>query len=246
VIVMTPRLLVREAVPADFSAIRAVLAAANEEFRGRMGPTLFAGYLANVLDVERRAQEAELFVAELGGEIVGTVTFYRDASAEGMGVSLPAGAAGFRAMAIHPAARGGGVGHRLVATCIDRARQLRAGGIVIHTAESMVAAIGLYERHGFRRMPEYDFEASPFFGGAEVDALLAIAFVLPLGERGGTRQAMAPTSRVRWLLQNFFAGWREVADPGLGAATIDDALRFVPAVGMTSGADLRAILRPLF
>src|SRR5688572_21803982 len=110
---MTP-VLVREASAADFSATRSVVAAANEEFRDLMGPTMFAGYLANVPDVERRSQEGDLFVAELEGEIVGTVTFYQNANQEGMAVALPPGGAGFRAMAVHPVARGAGVGRRLV------------------------------------------------------------------------------------------------------------------------------------
>jgi ribosomal protein S18 acetylase RimI-like enzyme len=141
---------------------------------------MFGGYLANVLDVERRSQEGDLFVAELDGEIVGTVTFYQNANQEGMAVALPPGGAGFRAMAVHPVARGAGVGRRLVETCIERARQVGADSVVLHTAEFMVAAIGLYERHGFRRASAYDFDAGPFFGGSEGGELWAIAFVLPL------------------------------------------------------------------
>jgi len=177
---MTARAVIREAVPGDFGAIRAIATAANQEFRAQMGGSLYEGYLANVLDVEPRARHGTLFVAELDGDVAGTITLYRDIEAEGIPVRLPAGTAGIRATAVRPSARGHGVGSTLVETAISRARNLGAEAIALHTAHCMTAAVRLYERHGFMRAPDYDYLANDYFASGEGARLDALAFVLGL------------------------------------------------------------------
>ena len=181
---------VREAIPGDVEAIREVASAANEEFRAPMGATLFAGYLANVLDVESRARDAVVLVAESGAGIVGTITVYRDINEEGMPTAFPPGTAGIRATAVSPTVRGQGIGTELVNAAIERARSLGSKTIALHTADCMEAAMRLYERHGFRRAPEHDFRANDFFGGGAGATLDALAFVLELD---GSRRPHSPS-----------------------------------------------------
>lgn len=171
---------IRDAGPADFDAIRAIAAAANEEFRPAMGEALYAGYIANVLDLDRRAREATLLVAEQDGRIVGTITLYRDINAEGIPVRFPDGTAGIRATAVSPAARGQGIGGELVSAALKRAHGSAAKAIALHTATCMSAAMRLYERHGFQRAPEHDFRANDFFAGGDGVSLDALAFVVGL------------------------------------------------------------------
>ena len=61
---------------------------------------------------------------------------------------------------------------RLAAACLDRARQDGRRRLVLHTATYMPAAVRLYERLGFARLPERDFSPVP-----NVD-LIAYAFEL--------------------------------------------------------------------
>ncbi len=171
---------VRVATPRDFSAIRAVATAANEEFRSAMGDALFAAYLANVLEVERRARDAAVLVVDSGSEIVGTITVYRNISDEGMPVAFPAGTAGIRATAVSPGVRGRGIGAALVSAAIAKAQQDGAAAIALHTAACMEAATRLYERHGFRRSPAHDFRANDFFAEGAGATLEALAFVRDL------------------------------------------------------------------
>jgi ribosomal protein S18 acetylase RimI-like enzyme len=173
---------VRVAMPSDFDAIRVIAAAANEEFRAPMGEALYEGYLANVLDVERRAREANLLVAAQGAEILGTITLYRDINEEGMPARFPGGTAGIRATAVSPAARGQGIGGELVVAAIVRSRAFGAKAIALHTAGCMGAAMRLYERHGFQRAPEHDYRANDYFSSGAGTTLDALAFVL-----GGSR-----------------------------------------------------------
>jgi len=157
------RSVIRPATADDISDIRAVLARANASFKGQVADPLFESYIVSVLDVERRAEEGDLLAAELDGRIVGTVTFYRDASDEGMPVRFPPRTSGLRATAVDPEVRGQGIGRALVEACIERASAERASAIGLHTATFMTAAIGLYERAGFRRAPELDFGWAGFF-----------------------------------------------------------------------------------
>jgi ribosomal protein S18 acetylase RimI-like enzyme len=149
---------VRDAGPSDLPAARRVLLAAYQAYATALPPAVFGRYLADILDVEARARSGPVLVAERAWRVVGTVSFYPDAAAEGFG--LPAGWAGLRALAVEPSARGLGIGRALVEACLARAEAAGAPVLCLHTAEFMTAAVGLYERLGFRRDPTFDFDAT--------------------------------------------------------------------------------------
>ena len=174
------RLLIRQGTEADIRALRGVLARANEPFRGLVTDGLFASYLASAMDVERRLEEGELLAAEVDDRIVGTITFYRDATDEGIPVRFPDGTAGIRATAVDPSARGLGIGRALVEACVARAGDAGASGVGLHTATFMRAAVTIYERCGFVRVPRYDFEWSQFFPAGPGEAEEAMAYLRPV------------------------------------------------------------------
>ena len=72
-----------------------------------------------------------------------------------------------------PDARGEGIGQALVDECVRRARRMGAAELGLHTSGSLRAAIRMYERMGFVRAPERDFQPP----GAE----LVMGYRLPLG-----------------------------------------------------------------
>jgi hypothetical protein len=88
--------------------------------------------------------------------------FFADASTEGLG--LPEGWAGFRTLAVHPAARGRGIARALSRRCVDAARARNTRTVGIHTAAFMRTACGIYEQIGFRRCPEHDLRFSAVLG----------------------------------------------------------------------------------
>jgi GNAT superfamily N-acetyltransferase len=171
------QLLIRSALVTDVDALRGVIGRANEPFRGLVDDRLFGPYLASAIDVERRLEEADVLAAELDGRVVGTITFYRDATDEGIPVRFPEGTAGIRATAVEPAARGRGIGTALVDACLARAAEIDARAVGLHTATFMVAAVTIYERCGFARAPRYDFEWSQFFGGPTSEVEAAVAYL---------------------------------------------------------------------
>ena len=167
---------VRDAQRSDRRAVRAVLLAAYREYATVVPPAVFGPYLADILDLDSRDREGRLLVAEHDRRVVGTVTFYEDAAAEGLG--WPAGWAGLRALGVDPAARRLGAGRALMDACLEWALAARAPVLCLHTAAFMTAAVAIYEAMGFRRAPTYDFEV-PAGGGAPPVGIIAYRLDLP-------------------------------------------------------------------
>ncbi|MEV7868062.1 GNAT family N-acetyltransferase [Streptomyces sp. NPDC088124] len=119
-------------------------------------------YLLTLRDVARRAAASEVLVAvDADGTLLGGVTFV-PGSGPWADIAGP-GESEFRMLAVDRSARGLGVGQALVDACVARARA-REGcvRIVLSTQRSMRAAHRIYERMGFVRTPERDWE--PYAG----------------------------------------------------------------------------------
>jgi GNAT superfamily N-acetyltransferase len=82
------------------------------------------------------------FVAESGGEVIGTV---------GVGASDVTGTAALTALWVAPAARGRGVGEALVNTVLGWAKDAGYEQVMLWVVEGNSAAESLYRRTGFRR-----------------------------------------------------------------------------------------------
>ncbi len=168
------RVTVRPAGSSDHASIRAVLRAAYEQFAGALPKDAFDEYLADLLDLERHAQHGRLLVAESDGRTVGSGAFYTDASVQGVG--WPEGWSGGRGLAVHPDARGLGVGRALVAECERLARAVGSPVFAFHTASFMSAAMALYEHLGYVRAPEYDLDFADHFGSGEPISAQGLAY----------------------------------------------------------------------
>ena len=113
-------------------------------------------YATQLADVESRVRGAEVWVAELDGRIVGTVTWCPPGSAY-REVSTADDQAEFRMLAVDPSVQRRGVARALVDACLARARGDGAREVVLCSLPQMVPAHGLYERLGFVRAPELDW-----------------------------------------------------------------------------------------
>ena len=118
-----------------------------------------AAHFVQAFDAERE----RCWIAERGGEILGCVFL----------VSKSRTVAKLRLLLVEPAARGLGLGARLVDECIAFARQAGYRKIVLWTQSELLAARRIYERRGFRRVAE---EAHQSFGRD----LVAESWELPL------------------------------------------------------------------
>ncbi|MGZ4495841.1 MAG: GNAT family N-acetyltransferase [Nocardioides sp.] len=148
-------LLVRRATTADYDTAGEVTVAAYADFtRGPDDP-----YVERLRDAASRDREAELWVAEDQGRLLGCVTVcppgspWRELSGDHEGE--------FRMLAVHPDARGRGVGEALARLCLERFRAEGAEAVVLSSLRQMAAAHRLYGRLGFERLPERDWEPVP-------------------------------------------------------------------------------------
>lgn len=175
---------VRPAARHEIPAIEALTVAAYAQYRAHAPANVFEAYVADLRQLAQHWDEADVLVVEHAGRIAGSVMFYADASSEGLG--LPLGWAGFRKLAVHPQMRGRHLGEKLVASCMDRGRQLGAPAIGIHTASFMTAAHRIYERMGFERCPQYDLNAAHFVGAeGGADAIVVMAYRADLARSHG-------------------------------------------------------------
>ena len=151
---------VRDAGVEALDQVSLLIRDAYQEYQANFSPEVWEGYARDIMDVRSRLDTSELIVAENSGRLVGAVTFYPNTSPSDQG-GWPAGWTGIRLLAVHPDARGMGIGRALMDECLRRSRLLSATALGLHTTELMGIARGMYERMGFVRVPEYDFQAGP-------------------------------------------------------------------------------------
>ncbi|WP_123043806.1 GNAT family N-acetyltransferase [Cohnella candidum] len=100
----------------------------------------------------------ELIVAVIDGNIAGSVALFPADSDAYEGnvdrVDYPE----IRMLAVSPEYRGKGVASALLKECMARAKSSGCKAIGLHTGEFMTNAIKLYEKLGFKRLPQYDFQ----------------------------------------------------------------------------------------
>jgi GNAT superfamily N-acetyltransferase len=164
---------VRAAVPADHPAIREVVIAAYRQYADLIPPDVFTAYLADLLDLDTHARHGRLIVVEAGERICAFAAFYPDGLTQG----FPPGWVSGRALAVHPDARGNGAARALLATGEHLALQAGAPVFAFHTHSYMTDARGLYERAGYRRAPEFDFDVAARFGTPGATPIMALAYL---------------------------------------------------------------------
>ena len=165
---------IRPARNSELDEIAGLFAPALAPYRGGVQDWILDAYLAELVDVRPRFEEAEVLVAEHDQRIVGTIAFYPDVRLEGWS-NLPAGWAGFRALAVAPRTGGTGIGQALVRRCIQRTREIGAETLGIHTISLLTDAVSLYQRLGFVRCPEFDMRAADVFTSDNADDMVGLA-----------------------------------------------------------------------
>lgn len=116
-------------------------------------------YAHQLRDAATRAREAEVYVAVVDDRVAGTVTFCPQGSPW---CEVARGDEGeFRMLAVSPDVRRRGVAASLVGVCMERARELGYAALVLSSLPVQQPAHRLYERLGFRRVPDRDWSPVP-------------------------------------------------------------------------------------
>jgi ribosomal protein S18 acetylase RimI-like enzyme len=161
---------IRRPLPAELAGLGDLVVAAYDAIGALEGDD---EYVPELRDIARRDREAVVLAAidDETGELLGCVTYVPD-PANPWAEHLREGEASIRMLAVDPAAQGRGVGSALVAACLDRARGDGRRAVFLHSLPIMTAAQRIYERVGFRRVPERDWVFPDF---------LLMGFELELG-----------------------------------------------------------------
>jgi putative acetyltransferase len=150
---MTKEIQIRRAEPVDAEAIAKVLHESFVEYEPLYTPGGFAATALNVQQVLVRMNEGPVWVAQRKGRILGTVAAIGKADSVYM-----------RGMALLPAARGSGVGARLIDMVEQWCGEKGFSRIFLSTTPFLHSAIRLYEKHGFRRVEgEHDLFGTQLF-----------------------------------------------------------------------------------
>lgn len=166
-------ILIRPVRPAEYAALGEITAEAYLR-DGLLDFGESDGYLGVLRDVAGRAAVAEVLVATANGTVLGGVTFVPDGGP--MADIARPGEAEIRMLAVAHEARGRGAGEALVRACVERARGVEGCvGVVLSTQRTMHAAHRIYERLGFVRTPERDWNPLP-----ELDDIELLTYELTL------------------------------------------------------------------
>lgn len=147
--------MIRRATATDAPAIHQVLVDAFGALEDRYTPAAFDATVLDPERVDQRLTEGPVWVAEVDGVVVGT-----------FGIEVTDQGHYLRGMGVTPAARGTGLGRRLVDVAVEYVDALRPPRTWLYTTAFLDAAIALYEEAGFVRFePESThFHGTPIIG----------------------------------------------------------------------------------
>ncbi|MFZ5453945.1 MAG: GNAT family N-acetyltransferase [Thermodesulfobacteriota bacterium] len=151
--------VIREAAAGELAEIENLVQEAYREFKPLFPEKVWNAWMENIGQTVR-APSGILLVLEHQGRLWGAVKFFPEAERSGMG-QWPPGAAALRILAVAPTARGRGYGTLLTRECLGLAREQQVSVIFLCTGEFMQAARHVYEKLGFRRVPEFDRDPGP-------------------------------------------------------------------------------------
>jgi GNAT superfamily N-acetyltransferase len=154
-----PVLTLRDATtPEDRQAAVDLTLEAYGEYAQRFSSTFWQMYRSNIETTLRELGAAQQIIAVEHGTVLGSVLLYPPRARPPRPDRHWTGWPEVRLLAVAPAARGRGIARALMQECLRRARDWDAACLQLHTMEVMDVAHAMYERMGFVRMPELDFQ----------------------------------------------------------------------------------------
>lgn len=151
-------LVIREAAASDREAIASVLLEAYSEYAAVLPGPFWEEYRDSILSSVHGDAPVSRIVAELDGQIVGSVLLFTSSEAAYGRPELSIHTPIIRLLAVSPAVRGRGVARLLIREAAARAIALGGASLNLHTSDMMASAIRLYEGLGFKRAYETDLK----------------------------------------------------------------------------------------
>jgi len=150
--------VIRDARDEERDAIRHVTLRSYAEYAQTMDPVTWAGLERAIHAALASDAAAERIVADDHGTLIGSGLLYPPATKAYGDMLDELSWPEVRLLSVPPEARGRGVARALMDECLRRARLAGATAIGLHTSRSMRAAMAMYTRMGFVRVPEFDHQ----------------------------------------------------------------------------------------
>ncbi len=153
--------VLREAVPKDDEAIGELLVEAFVTNYARKMPEVVVTETrkAELRDIASKHGVAKVWVAEVDGAIVGTVTMWPPGAPKSE-AWIP-NTADLRQLAVAAEMQGSGISKQLLDLAETWARGQRYAGVCLHVRRGAVGVRGVYEKRGYVRRPEGDLDFLP-------------------------------------------------------------------------------------
>jgi GNAT superfamily N-acetyltransferase len=153
--------VVREAGPEEWPEIAELTTEVYAALAPSCPPPSWTSYLGSIAATITQPGEARRLVVDVGGRIAASVLLCPPSPG-------PAGRGTnphpeLRLLAVRADCRNSGLAGRLIEACEQWARRDGHDAITLHTTSLMPAAKAMYERRGYLRAPELDFEPGPGF-----------------------------------------------------------------------------------
>ncbi|MUT67196.1 GNAT family N-acetyltransferase [Paenibacillus sp. NEAU-GSW1] len=149
---------IRDATDTDREAVLALMLEAYGQYAKVMPEEGWKQYAENIKESVDREGPIARILAELDGEIVGSVQLFASSEtaygAPELGITSPI----IRLLATSPRARGKGVATALIKESARRSVELGADTLHLHTSDMMASAVKLYERLGFERARDKEMQ----------------------------------------------------------------------------------------
>lgn len=164
---------IREALQTETELIREQRINAYEEHAKHIPKGHWEALKSAISSASDKQEGVELLVAVDNGQVIGSVALFPAKSDAYTGLVDTLDYPEIRMLAVTPQARNKGAAKALINECIRRTKENKLPYIGLHTADFMKTAMQLYERLGFLRMPQYDFEPAD-------DGIIVKAYRLPV------------------------------------------------------------------
>lgn len=148
---------VRHAEERDRNAVERVLLAAYGEYALTLPGDRWEEYKNSIVHAIDTPSTTARLVAELNGEVVGSVFLYDSSTSAYNAPQLEIHNPIIRLLGVSPQARGHGVATELIRASARYALDSGADTLHLHTSDMMASAVKLYERLGFERAHDKEF-----------------------------------------------------------------------------------------
>ncbi len=156
----TTNTLIQTASTKDWSVVADVTLAANQQYAAKADPNFWSNYEVSIRELILNDQDIIRIVAKEDENIVASV-IYCPPDSGNMRVKNPYPE--MRLLSVLPEHRNKGLAAILIKECEKRATRDGAKAMTLHTTALMTTAKAMYERRGYTRYPQIDFEPAAGF-----------------------------------------------------------------------------------